>query len=133
MSYKFGKQSSINLRQCHPDLQEILLEAIKYIDFSVICGHRSKTDQDAAFHSGRSEKQFPESKHNQFPSLAVDVAPYNKGIDWLDYESFSYLSGIIKGIALSKGIKVRTGIDWDDDGQIHDHELRDFPHIELVK
>ena len=133
MSHKFGKRSSINLRQCHPDLQEILQEAIKYIDFSVICGHRSKADQDAAYHSGRSTKKFPDSKHNEFPSIAVDVAPYNGGIDWNDLESFAYLSGIIKGIAMAKGIKVRTGIDWDDDGQIHDHKLRDFPHIELVQ
>ena len=59
MAYKFGKTSSINLRQIHPDLQEILNEAIKYIDFSIICGHRNKADQDAAWHSGRSKKKFP--------------------------------------------------------------------------
>lgn len=128
--YKFGNRSLDNLRTCHPDLQEILEEAIKLVDFAIICGHRNKDEQDKAFHSGMSKVQFPNSKHNTYPSSAVDIAPYP--IDWNNTERFTHLVGIIRGIAHMKGIKIRCGIDWDCDGDITDHSFMDYPHVELV-
>lgn len=128
--YKLGNASLNNLRTCHPDLQEILEEAIKIVDFAIICGHRNKDEQDKAFHSGMSKVQFPNSKHNTYPSSAVDIAPYP--IDWNNTGRFTHLVGIIRGIAHMKGIKIRCGIDWDSDGDITDHSFMDYPHIELV-
>jgi len=130
MSYKFGKSSQARLEECHPLIQEILEEAIKIVDFSIICGHRTKEDQDKAFHSGMSKVQFPNSKHNLMPSQGADVAPYP--IDWNNLERFTHLIGIIRGIAHAKGIKIRCGIDWDNDGDITDHSFMDYPHFELV-
>jgi len=52
---------------------------------------------------------------------------------WDDTERFAHLVGIIKGIAIAKGINVRLGIDWDNDGDIRDHSFMDYPHIELVQ
>ena len=40
--YKFGNTSQDRLKTCNPLIQEILEEAIKIVDFSVICGHRTK-------------------------------------------------------------------------------------------
>ena len=125
----FGKSSRKNLDSCHPLIVEILEEAIKIVDFSVICGHRDKAGQDVAFHSGLSKVQFPNSKHNNLPSFAADVAPYP--IDWNKTDRFVHLIGIIKGIAHAKGIKIRCGIDWDCDGDITDHSFMDYPHFEL--
>lgn len=132
MSYKFGSSSQKRLDTCHPLLQVILNEAIQYIDFSVTCGHRNEADQNAAFNSvpQRSKVKFPDSKHNSLPSIAVDVAPYP--VDWNDIKRFAYLMGILKGIAMAHGIKVRTGVDWDSDGDITDHKFMDWPHLELV-
>jgi hypothetical protein len=132
MAYNFGNTSQARLDTCHPLLQELANEAIKYIDFSIICGHRPKEDQDAAFFAVPqvSKVQWPNSKHNSSPSKAMDVAPYP--IDWKDIKRFAYLMGILKGIAMTKGIKVRTGVDWDRDGDITDHNFMDWPHIELV-
>jgi hypothetical protein len=129
MSYKFGKSSRARLDTCDPKLQDILEEAIKYMDFTVLCGHRSKADQDAAVHEGRSKVSYPNSKHNSNPSKAVDVAPYP--IDWNNTERFAMLQGLVKGIAMMKGIKIRSGIDWDGDGDITDHSFMDYPHFEL--
>jgi len=64
------------------------------------------------------------------PSVAVDIAPYP--IDWNNIERFAQLGGIIKGIAHTKGVKIRCGFDWDCDGDITDHSFMDWPHIELV-
>jgi len=40
--YKFGTKSQQKIATCHPDLQDILDEAIKIVDFTVLCGHRAK-------------------------------------------------------------------------------------------
>jgi hypothetical protein len=130
MSYRFGKSSQKQLETCHPIIQEILNEAIEYIDFSVLCGHRNKKAQTKAFNDGNSKVQYPDSEHNSLPSLAADVAPYP--IDWDNLVRFAYLMGVIKGIAHEKGYKIRTGIDWDNDGDITDHNFMDYPHFELV-
>lgn len=128
--YKFGPGSKVKLETCHPDIQEILNEAIKVIDFTILCGTRGREEQDDLFHKGMSKVQFPNSKHNNRPSLAVDIAPYP--IDWNNLERFTHLIGIVRGIALMKGIEIRCGIDWDRDGDITDHTFMDYPHFELV-
>ena len=81
--YNYGKTSQSRLDSCHPLLKEIFEEAIKIMDISIMCGHRPELAQQQAFEAGLSKLQFPESKHNQEPSLAVDAAPYP--IDWNDY------------------------------------------------
>jgi hypothetical protein len=128
--YKFGERSKNNLATCHPLLQEILNEAIKHVDFSVLQGHRGEIEQNAYYSAGKSKVKWPNSKHNKNPSHAVDVAPYP--IDWEDIKRFAHLMGLLRGIAVAKGIKVRIGADWDNDGDITDHKFMDWPHIELV-
>lgn len=118
----FGKRSKSRLATTHSLLQEIMNEAIKEYDFSVLCGHRSKEDQNAAFDGGNSQLRFPKSKHNQMPSLAVDVGPYP--IDWLDLDRFKHLGKIVKRIAEEKGIEVVWGGDWKS--------FKDYPHFELA-
>lgn len=118
---KFGKTSLKRLQDLDSDLREILEEAIKIMDFSVLCTFRTKEAQNKAFNEGKSKLQYPESNHNTKPSLAVDVAPYP--IDWEDLNRFERLCGIIEGIALMKGIKIRMGRDFS---------FNDYPHIEKV-
>ena len=125
----FGKASLERLSTCHPDLQAICHEAIKLIDFTVVCGHRNEVEQNLAYNTKKSQLKFPASKHNKTPSLAVDIAPYP--INWADKNRFHYLAGIMKGIALSKGIKLRWGGDWDNNGELNDQVLIDLPHFEI--
>jgi len=132
--YKFGPTSRKKLKTCHPKLQKILNEAIKYIDFSVLEGHRNQARQDRFFKMGASKLKWPNSKHNSYPSNAVDIAPYP--ILWEGKqakERFYYMQGIIKGIAESMNIKIRFGGDWDSDGDITDQSFNDLPHIELYE
>ena len=128
--YRFGKQSQAKLDTCIPELQEILNEAIKEIDFTVLCGHRGKAEQDEYFHTGRSKLSFPASMHNANPSNAVDIAPYP--IDWNNVARFAHLIGLVRGIARMKGYKIRVGCDWDMDGDITNHSFMDYPHIEFI-
>ena len=129
---KFGKASKAHLASCTDNIQRLLNEAIKHVDFAVTCGHRGREAQDDAFINGFSTVTFPNSKHNSFPSRAVDIAPYINGIKWDDPEGFTYLSGIIKGISLMMEIKIRNGVDWDGDLFVKEHRFIDRPHIEEV-
>lgn len=126
---KFGKASQANLSQCHPDLQRLANEAIKYVDFSITCGHRGKEAQDKVVSEGKSKTPWPTSKHNAMPSLAFDFAPCP--CNWGDEESFTLLAGVLYGIACMMGIKIRLGADWDGDFSLLEHSFQDRPHVEI--
>ncbi|GIW77867.1 MAG: peptidase [Phycisphaerae bacterium] len=127
----FSRISLERLETVDPRLREVLEEAIKHFDFTVLCGHRGKEEQNRLYSSGRTKVMWPDSKHNTYPSLAVDVAPYP--IDWGDRERFYYLAGLIMGIAASKGLRLRWGGDWDMDGKFDDNRFDDLPHFEIVE
>ena len=118
---KFGKRSRSNLATCHADIQKVLNEAIKYFDFSVICGYRGKKAQNEAYKKGFSKLKFPLGKHNKKPSLAVDLAPYP--IDWKDNLRFAFMAGVIMTIADQMGIELEWGGHWKS--------FKDYPHFQL--
>ena len=76
MSYKYGRRSKERLETLDCRLRDVLMEAIKDMDITILQGHRGKAEQDKAFAEGRSKLKFPQSKHNRSPSMAVDCAPY---------------------------------------------------------
>ncbi|MEE9614861.1 MAG: M15 family metallopeptidase [Thermodesulfobacteriota bacterium] len=127
---EFGTRSRVNLATVHPDLQGLLNEVIKRYDCAVICGHRTEAEQERAFHEGRSKVSWPESWHNQSPSLAVDVIPYP--VDWQDMRRFYHFGGYVRSVADRLGVKIRWGGDWDGDFSFKDQNFHDLPHFELV-
>ena len=112
-------------------LQEIVMKAIEVMDFSVIEGHRDYVKQEKMFADGHSHLRWPDSKHNQLPSKAVDLAPYP--IDWADTERFVLLAGVMFTLASQRGIELRWGGDWDRDGRMSDESFRDYVHFEIVE
>lgn len=134
----FGERSRKNLETCHPLIQDLLNECIKYFDFSVIEGHRTTAEQQKVFAEGKStlDGVNKKSRHQTLPSEAVDVMPWppelhGKNI-WDDMERWCQFIGKVQGIALMMGISIRVGLDWNNDGSIKDHKFVDAPHIELL-
>ena len=130
---KFGKRSVKNLSEADLDLQKLFNKVIKYYDCAVICGHRSEEDQNKAYNEGRSKLQYPQSKHNKTPSLAVDVVPWFKHephIRWNDKEKFYEFGGFVQGIATTLGINIRWGGNWNKNDELHDQTFFDLPHFE---
>ena len=128
---KFGNRSLEMIATLHPDIQDVLNQAIEIIDFSVYCGHRTNSEQQAVFDSGKSKARPGQSKHNRYPSEAVDLWKYP--IDWNDVEGQSLVAGVILGIAHANGIALRWGGDWDRDGDTSDNGFNDLPHFELMQ
>lgn len=118
----FSAKSKERLLTCHPDLQRLMNEVIKHVDIAVVCGHRSMEDQDKAVRGGFSRVNWPNSKHNKSPSLAVDICPWPSM--WKSEVAFIALAGVVHECAARLGIKVVWGGSWKS--------FPDMPHWELA-
>lgn len=122
--YHFSKQSLANLETAHPDLQRLFNEVIKHRDCKILCGHRDEKLQNALFKSGNSNLKFPHSRHNSFPSKAVD-ALFHPFTNWKDFRQFHEFAGFVLGVASQMDIPIRWGG--------HFKTFYDAPHFELVE
>lgn len=140
----FSNASKRRITTLHPDLQEILNTAIKFVDFSVLDGLRNETDQTIAVINKRSNAKYPLSKHNRSKCVdgsynyeksdAFDIAPYP--IKWPDIQNqttkeyikrtgaFYRLAGTIIAVAHMQGIAIKWGGDFKN--------FFDGPHFERV-
>ena len=122
---KFGKKSKENLKGLDAKIVNVLNQAIKHFDFTIIEGLRTLETQKGYVAKGVSKTL--ESKH--LKGKAVDIAPYP--IDYDDTERFVYLGGFILGVASQLGVKLRWGLDWDMDTYTKDTKFRDIGHFEI--
>lgn len=129
---KFGQVSLAELDLVDPRLQQIAYKVLKIKDHSIIKGHRGEMDQNEAFESGASKLPWPKGNHNAIPSKALDARSYPSPETEQELrEDQLYLLGLYKGVASEMGIPLRTGADWDRDGEIADNGFDDFFHAEI--
>lgn len=130
----FSRRSREKLDTCHPRLQRLFEAVLEEVDCTILCGARSKEEQDEAFRTGHSSVEWPNSKHNVWVerkvSMAVDVAPYP--IDWNNRDRFMHFAGIVRGVASQLGIKIRWGGNWDG-GDLEKQRFDDLVHFELAE
>lgn len=125
MVFKWGKKSADLLATCDKKLQLLANEMLKASDFdmTITCGYRGKEEQEQYFAEGKSKAHFGQSKHNVFPSKAVDIMPCSP-ISWdtKDYRWWKMIA-LAYEIARKNNIKIRSGAFFTS--------LCDCPHIEL--
>lgn len=140
--FTLSKASAEKLMTCDMRLQKLVNAVVhRYqIPVTVIVGHRTKEEQALAVKAGKSELPWPKSRHNSFPSKAVDLAPMRWDakkrkweIDWNDHGTFGVLAGLMLATAKELGYAIKWGADWDGDFDLREHTLRDGPHFELVE
>lgn len=127
---RFSDKSLMQLSTCNHRIREVFNEAIDLYDFTVLEGRRDEERQEKMVEEGKSKVHYPDSKHNNRPSDAVDVAPYP--IDWGNRGRFFYLAGLVLAIAAQKGYRFRWGGDWNMNGDFEDQSFDDLPHFEDV-
>ena len=135
MTYKFGNRSRQALAMVHPDLVKLCNKVLELglFDFGVTCGYRGQDEQDQLYFEGRSKVKWPNSKHNNKPSQAIDFVLYVNGkVDWDNRDSWYMAVGVFRGVAAMLGIKIRVGGDFDGDFSTTDQTFFDLPHIELL-
>jgi len=133
--FRFSWKSKRNLRQVHPDLQNLAIRTlgVSPIDFGIIEGARSFERQLGLQKTGASRTL--NSRHLRRKSLslpeffppvshAIDFACYIQGeIAW-DWPLYEQVGEIFKETAREMEIPITWGGDWKS--------LRDGPHIELT-
>lgn len=122
MTFKLSKKSKERLETCDDRLIIIVSDVLKVMDITILCGHRGKEEQEKAFSEGKSRAHFGQSKHNSYPSLAVDIAPYPINWDVKD-PRWNIMCDLVLYVAERYGIKMRLGRDFTN--------LKDYPHVEL--
>lgn len=103
------------------------------MDITLLDGARTKAEQDHYNSIGTSTVKWPNSKHNTYPSIAVDLQPY----PYPDYEpklwgALGYLAGRAHAIATEEGFRIRWGGDWNGNGDLTDQTFDDLFHIEVL-
>jgi peptidoglycan L-alanyl-D-glutamate endopeptidase CwlK len=133
---KFSQESFTKLSTCHPDLQALFYEVIKYYDCEILEGYRGQAEQEQDFETGKSKLHYPYGKHNAQPSHAVDVAPYP--VKFGDYKRAIWFGGYVLGIAQKLKDEgkmlhsVRWGGAWEGLGKLNSEGmLDDLDHFEL--
>lgn len=127
---RYSLSSRARLDTCHPSLIRVFEGILLVVDHTIICGHRGQFEQDEAYRTGKSEVEFPDSRHNMDPSQAVDAAPYP--IDWTDRERATLFAGFVLGYAASLDVTLTWGGDWNKDWHVADNHFDDLWHFQLV-
>lgn len=118
----FSAKSKQKLETCEQEIQDVLNEAIKHYDFSVIDGYRNMERQNQYFNEGVSKVRWPNSRHNTYPSGAVDIIPYPGGFDNND-EEFDRMATYILSACSRLGVRMDWGGHWEN--------FKDMAHFEL--
>lgn len=163
MNRKFSLSSNKVLSGASVSLQMVCKEALKRVDFSVVCSIRTKAEQDELFNTGLSQVRWPNSKHNvgtdagRKKSDAVDLYiwhPKYRSIVCDDglvarlmsdfkcnrevvlrwiYMQYAELNAFMHIEALKLNTKLRWGGDWNGKFGILDQKFDDLYHWEEVK
>jgi len=121
MGYAFSRRSMSRLETAHPALQALMVAAIADdppCDMTILCGYRTEEDQNEAYQRGASKLKYPRSKHNIWPSHAVDVAPYIEGAvswEWPDYWPLvEHIKATWERLpsSVTDGWRLVAGADW---------------------
>jgi len=131
----FGTKSRNKLDTCDERLQELFNLVVAKYDCTVLEGHRSIERQAELYASGRSKVKL--GKHNAYPSLAIDIAPYPIPDEWgennfKERAKFYHFAGFVQAAAEITGIEIRFGGDWNSDHDFDDQSFDDLVHFELV-
>jgi len=157
----YSKKSADKLATCNKPIQDLFARVVKHKDNTVICGLRTKAEQEKAFRNNASKVQFPNSKHNgKAPkhdvSDGIDAAPYPipKGwgdingiskseisLDWKERLKFYQFAAIVTfewSVMQAEDDKYKDWIltwggDWDRDGDYTDNTFDDLVHFQIVK
>ena len=129
MSRKWSARSQAVRDQLCPELQGLVDDLLVYMDVSLTTGHRTENAQNDLYPK-YTKVQWPNSKHNSFPSLAIDLQPYPYPDNENDLRAgLGYMAGLARCIAESRGFQIRWGGDWNRNGDVTDNNFDDLFHI----
>ncbi len=144
MTFKLSQRSLDRLVGVHPKLVTVVRRAIEVstVDFMVGEGVRSAERQAALYAQGRTKPgnivTWVRVSQHQVKAdglgHAVDLWALDPGgaIDWGSIPLYEAVYKAMFRAAGELGTAIRSGMDWDRDGVLHEHGEVDLAHYELV-
>jgi len=131
--YNLSARSMRRLSQCHPDLQRVVMRAIRIteVDFTVLETGRTPKRQRQLFAAGASKtmnsrhllKRAKNGDTGKRVSHAVDLGAYVGGkVSW-DWPLYYKIADAMKQAAKELNVPIEWGGDW--------RSLKDGPHYQL--
>jgi hypothetical protein len=143
--FEFNEKSLKILETCHSDLQAIFEEIIKNFCCIITKGFYDESSQNKDYSQGITKHQWPNGKHNTFPSLSIDAYPSNACLHPqnqreknLYIQMMSFFGGrvIETANALLRDGKISHKLIWGagigEDFDTEDHNFLDYAHFELI-
>ena len=135
--YKFSELSRQRMKGVDNRLIALMHESLKDspIDFGIawMGGVRTAQEQNRLYKEGRSQKDGYRNKSKHQSGKAIDVLPYVKGKYTTEDKYYFILIGVIMSTAKHIEVSIRSGGDWDKDGEyVTDQNFKDLPHFELI-
>jgi len=130
---KWGPRSKRVYKTLHIELQRLVDWYLQEVgDISLVCGHRTESEQNELYPTYTKVK-WPDSKHNRYPAIAVDLQPYPyPKSDSELREQLNYIAGRLIQKAADDCLELRWGGDWNRNNDITDNKFDDLFHFELV-
>lgn len=137
--FKLSTNSKNKLLTCNPRAQAAVHWLLHFVDVGVADGHRNEAKQNQHFTNGASQKQWPDSKHNKYPSNAFDLYAYVAGIGGIMdrtksarcNEYYARIAGLLESKCAVEGWYFRWGGNWDGDQSLDDQTFNDLMHFEI--
>lgn len=142
---KYGTKSMERLETCEEGIQHVFKQVIRFVDNTIIEGHRSIQRQQELYNTVLPNGQrlthidgvTQLGKHNYDPSKAVDALPWPIEMHgksaWHDRARCSLFAGFVLGVARYEDVPMRWGGDWDGDWSSANHNFFDGPHFERLE
>lgn len=136
MNFNLSKRSLQRSNGVDPRLINLIMLAIKRtpIDFGVAYqgGKRTASEQHQLFLEGFSKCDGYEklSKHQSGNAIDLIVFVGNKVVD--NKEMLCVIAGVMFACAKELNIKIRWGLDWNENSDIRDNTFNDIYHYELI-
>ena len=113
MTFKLSANSMSKMTGIKDELHTIVCEAIRLtkVDFGVICGKRTETEQQELVAKGAS--QTMKSKH--LTGDAVDLMAYVGSRASWELNLYDDIADAMKQAAKNKGVNIRWGAAWHID------------------
>jgi len=143
VKYKYSNSSLSKLEKIKKPLVDIFMDAANHVNIRIVYGYRTAAEQYDLFLQGRSHKDGYEKLSKHQLGEAVDSVPVHRGVNMYKGTKenelrWAYYNGLLKGIAVEKGIRTRSGWKWRESAQdaifrpMGDNTLPDYNHIEII-
>jgi peptidoglycan LD-endopeptidase CwlK len=153
---KLSERSTTNLALCNKVLVNCVHKVLPSCNVGVTFGHRNETEQHKLFVAGKSQLDWPDSKHNTMLSEAVDLVIYHPKYGYLYgdaahlatianakgelvetvriwfYMQYARLDTLMNVYAAEQGATLRWGGKWSNPDDLIGNSLIDVFHWEIL-